>query len=705
MEPQTVPSIDLHDPALYINRELSWVEFNARVLEEALDPRNPLLERVKFLAIFSNNLDEFYMIRVAGLRQQVAAGVTKVPADGMTALEQLEAIREKVLPLQNEQRRCWQEDIKPKLAEHGIVIIRHYHELTPIEQNVMRQHFRDEIFPVLTPLAVDPGRPFPHISNLSLNLAISLRNERGQSRFARLKVPIGSNLRRFLHVSEIVERYQAGPARAPHIYIYMSEVIRANLDMLFPGLEIDEAHAFRVTRDADVEIAEDEASDLLETIEQGVRQRRFGHVVRLAVQKSMPESMRDMLMHHLEVTERDLYVIDGPLGLNDLFQISSLDFPELKYPSFSPRHPHSLQPPNNMLEVIQERDVLLHHPYDSFTPVIDFIRAAAHDPNVLAIKMTLYRVGRNSPIVQALLEAIENGKQVAVLVELKARFDEANNITWARALEAEGVHVVYGLVGLKTHSKVALVIRREGDQLRRYVHLGTGNYNADTARIYTDLSFLSDDPLLSEDVTELFNRLTGYSYKSNYYKLFVAPEHMRNNLVRLIEGEIEHAQAGRGGHIIFKANSLTDARMIATLYRASQAGVQIDLIIRGICCLRPGLPNVSENIRVRSIVGRYLEHSRIYYFQNDGDPVMYAGSADLMDRNLNRRVEVLYPIEDASMRQEVLDTILRVQLGDNMRARELQFDGTWVRVEPQVDERPLDSHEWAMKYSHATTHF
>ncbi len=704
METRT-PPVNLHDPALYINRELSWVDFNARVLEEALDPRNPLLERVKFLAIFSNNLDEFFMIRVAGLRQQLAAGVTKLSADGMSAAEQLEAIRAKVLPLQMEQRRCWQEDIKPKLAEHSIIIIRHYHELTPTEQEAMRRHFREVIFPVLTPLAVDPGRPFPHISNLSLNLAISLKNERGQSRFARLKVPIGANLRRFVHISDIIERYDMGPARTPHVYIYMSEIIRANLDMLFPGLEIEEAHAFRVTRDADVEISEDEASDLLETIEQGVRQRRFGHVVRLAVQKSMPNHIRQMLMRHLEVTERDLYVIDGPLGLNDLFQIAALDFPELKYPSFSARHPNTLQEPNNMLAVIQQRDIILHHPYDSFMPVIDFIRAAAHDPDVLAIKMTLYRVGRDSPVVQALLEAIENGKQVAVLVELKARFDEANNITWARALEAEGVHVVYGLLGLKTHSKVAMVIRREGDQLRRYAHLGTGNYNADTARLYTDLSFLTDDPFLAEDVTELFNRLTGYSQKANYHKLFVAPEHMRHNLERLVDIEITHAQAGRPAHIIFKANSLTDAKMIAKLYQASQAGVEIDLIIRGICCLRPGWPGISDHIRVRSIVGRYLEHSRIYYFQNNGDPILYAGSADLMDRNLNRRVEVLYPIEDASMRQEVLDTILRVQLADNIRARVLHPDGTWVRVAPQSDERPLDSHEWAMKYSHATTHF
>ena len=700
-----ISNMNLKDHSLYINRELSWVDFNARVLEEAKDQRNPLLERVKFLAIFSNNFDEFFMIRVAGLRQQVQARVTKTPADGMTPLEQLDALREKIIPLQEEKRRCWQDEIKPELAKHGIHVIRHYDELLPEEQAAMRQHFLEEVFPILTPLAVDPGRPFPHISNLSLNLAITLVTEKEETRFARLKIPSGSNIPRFLHVSKIMEGYGEASARSPHVYTYLSEVIRANLDALFPGMEIREAHAFRVTRDADVEIAEDEASDLLETIEQGVRQRRFGQVVRLTVQTDMPEHMRQLLMEPLEVNERDLYEIDGAMGMADLFQISGIDFPDLKYPTFTPRYPEVFQEPTNIFDIIQDGNVFLHHPYDSFTPVVDFIRTAAHDPDVLAIKMTLYRVGRNSPIVQALLEAIENGKQVAVLVELKARFDEANNITWARALESHGVHVVYGLVGLKTHSKIAMVLRRESGTLRRYVHLGTGNYNADTARIYTDISYITDDEGISSDTTQLFNRLTGYSPNANYKHLLVAPEYIRSGLEKYIDQEIEHAKAGRDAYIIAKSNSLVDSRMIRKFYEASQAGVVIDLIIRGICCLRPGIQGISENIHVRSIIGRFLEHSRLYYFQNNGDPIMYAGSADLMDRNLNRRVETLFPLESGPILQEILDTILRVQLADNTRARVLQPDGTWVRIEPAKDERTIDSHLWAMKYSHATTHY
>ncbi len=703
----TTTNIDLKDPSLYINRELSWVDFNARVLEEAQDANNPLLERVKFLAIFSNNLDEFFMVRVAGLRQQVQANVSKTPADGMTPAEQIAALQQKISPLLQEQRRCWQQDIKPALREQGIFVMRGYDELNPDEQHCMREHFRDEIFPILTPLAVDPGRPFPHISNLSLNLAVSLTNNKGQSRFARLKVPVGTNLPRFLHVSEIMRRYTDVEPRSPHVYIYLSEVIRANLDLLFPGMEIQEAHAFRVTRDADVEIAEDEASDLLETIEQHVRQRRFGQVVRLTVQSSMPQWMREMLMapEHLDVIERDVYELDGPLGLTHLFQIASIDRSDLKYADYSPRYPSIFKYGENIFDIIKAHDFYLNHPYDSFTPVIDFIRSAAHDPDVLAIKMTLYRVGKNSPIVRALLEAIENGKQVAVLVELKARFDEANNITWARALESEGVHVVYGLVGLKVHAKTALVVRREGDGIRRYFHMGTGNYNASTSRIYTDIGFMSDDQAIANDLTELFNRLTGYSPSASYKKLLVAPEHMRFGIEELIEREIEHARAGRPAYIIMKSNSLVDAGIIRKLYQASQAGVKIDLLIRGICCLKPGLAGISDNIHVSSIVGRYLEHSRVYYFQNNGDETMYCGSADMMDRNLNRRVETLFPIENPTLRKEILDTILRVQLNDNVRTRVLNPDGTWTRVTPAEDERALDSHEWAMKYSHATTHF
>lgn len=691
--------LDLSDPSLYINRELSWIDFNARVLEEALDPTTPLLERVKFLAIFSNNLDEFYMIRVAGLRQQVAAGVNKITVDGMTPDQEIDAIRERVIPLQRLQRQCWQEEILPALAQYGIYVLNRYDELDISEKAALRECFRHEIFPVLTPLAVDPGRPFPHISNLSLNLAITLETPSGDSRFARLKIPSGSNMPRFLSLSTIMQRYGNKPARSPHAYINIVEVIRANLDLLFPGMSLREVYRFRVTRDADVEIAEDEASDLLETIEQGVRQRRFGQVVRLTVEKAMPQAMRAILMRYLGATQRDVYEIEGPLGLSDLFQIANIDMPELKYPSFTPRHPETMNDGNPIFRLIQQGDIMLYHPYDSFVPTIDFIRAAAHDPDVLAIKISLYRVGKDSPIVQALLEAMEAGKQVAVLVELKARFDEENNIVWARAMEANGVHVVYGLVGLKTHAKIAMVVRREHNGIRRYVHLSTGNYNADTARIYADLGFFTCRPDIAADVSALFNRLTGYAPDASYETLLVAPEHMREGLEALIEREIEHARAGHESYIVIKANNLIDAKIIRKFYEASQAGVKIDMIIRGVCSLKPGIAGVSDNIRVHSIVGRFLEHARIYWFHNNGDPEVYSGSADLMDRNLNRRVETIFPIQDPELRREIYETILQVQLADNVRTRVLQPDGTWVRLSPQTEEEAIDSQVWAIHYS------
>ncbi len=693
--------INLKDPWMYINRELSWVDFNERVLEEALDTSNPLLERIKFLAIFSNNLDEFFMVRVAGLKQQFAAGVTKTPADGMTPAEQLVAIRDKILPLLKRQRECWHKELLPELAKYGIHVLTSYDELTPDEKEAARRHFRTEIFPVLTPLAVDPGRPFPHISNLSLNLAIALTNQEGQSRFARVKVPT-TNMPRYLNISDVMARYGTTPIRSPHVYLDLSEVIRANLDLLFPGMTITEAYHFRVTRDADVEIAEDEASDLLETIEQGVRQRRFGQVVRLSVEHAMPDNMRHILMRHMGTKDLDFYELQKPLGMAGLFQVAGIDIPEMRYPQFYPRLPEILSEPRSIFHVIREKDVLLHHPYDSFMPVVNFIRMAAQDPNVLAIKITLYRVGKNSPIVAALLEAREAGKQVAALVELKARFDEENNIGWARALEAQGVHVVYGLVGLKTHAKIALVVRRERDGLRRYVHLSTGNYNADTARIYTDLGLLTSNPELADDATELFNRLTGYAPSVGYKDLMVAPEYLRSEIETLIQREIDHAKAGREARIIIKANQLTDPKMIRYFYKASQAGVIIDMIVRGTCCLRPGIPGVSENIHIRSIVGRFLEHSRIYWFYNDGNPEVYSGSADLMDRNLNRRVESIYPVYDENIKAELLETILKIQLADNVRARVLQPDGSYVRLQPGKGEKSLDSQKWAIKYSRMT---
>lgn len=689
---------DLNHPSLYINRELSWLEFNRRVLEEALDPNLPLLERVKFLAIFSSNLDEFYMIRVAGIRQQVLAGVSETPADGMTPLEQMLAIRNIVMEIQNLERHCWKEDIAPALAGYGIQVIMPA-ELNFDQQEALREYFRQEIFPVLTPLAVDPGRPFPHISNLSLNLAMVMRDDAGNSRFARLKIPVSNNLKRFISVAEVMEHYGEEPYTHQNTYLFLEDIVQASLDLLFPGMTIEQVHPFRVIRDADVEIAEDEASDLLETIERGIRQRRFGEVILLMVTPDMPQTMRRMLMEHLDLGPADVYEVEGPLGMADFFQLTDLDMPDLKYPNFVPQYHPAFETERGIFEEIRRKDILLHHPYDSFTPIVDFIKRAAHDPDVMAIKATLYRVGNNSPIVGALLEAREAGKQVAVLVELKARFDEENNIVWARRLEAEGVHVVYGLVGLKTHSKVALIIRREQNRLRRYVHLSTGNYNASTARIYTDLALLTSREDLADDVTELFNRLTGYAPKATYHKLLVAPEHLRPRMITLIDREIAHAQAGRQAHLIFKVNSLTDPTIIRKLYEAARAGVKIDIIARGICCLRPGVPDISENIHVRSVVGRFLEHSRIYWFANGGVPEVYVGSADLMNRNLSRRVETVFPIEDDDWRTHILEEILKIQLADNVRARVLQADGTWIRLRPAADEYSLDSQQWAVERS------
>jgi polyphosphate kinase len=682
----SAPEITLKEPELYLNRELSWIEFNRRVLEEAKDPRHPLLERVKFLAIFSSNLDEFFMIRVSGLKDQVTAGVTNTPPDGMTPAEQLMAIRERVLPLMQEQRHYFYTEIIPALAAAGIHLLR-YEQLTAQERDRLRAYFQAEIMPVLTPLAFDPGRPFPHISNLSLNLAVIVRSPQGTEHFARIKVP--NTLPRLI------------PLEEGRRFVWLEEVIAGNLSFLFPGYEVVEAYTFQVIRDADIEIQEDEAPDLLETIEQGLRQRHFGPVVRLAVDAAMPERLVALLRENLEVGPEDIYPLQPPLGMSSLMSLTSLNRPDLKDPPFVPAVPpqlRGLERAQDIFAAIRQQDILLHHPYDSFAPVLDFVRAAAIDPQVLAIKQTLYRVGQNAPIVQALLEAQRNGKQVAVLVELKARFDEESNIGWARALETEGVHVVYGLVGLKTHSKITLVVRREEGGLRRYLHLATGNYNAVTAGIYTDLGLFTCDPDLGADATELFNTLTGYSTQTYYRSLLVAPVAMRERILAMIEREADHARAGRPARLIFKMNSLVDERLIRALYRASQAGVKIDLIVRGICCLRPGLPGISDNIQVISIVGRFLEHSRIYYFENAGNPEVYVGSADLMPRNLDRRVETLFPINDPHIRSYIRNTILEVELHNNVRARVLQPDGTYVRRQPRPGEPAIDSQAWLLAH-------
>jgi polyphosphate kinase len=682
----------LADSARYFNRELSWLEFNRRVLEEALDERHPLLERVKFLSIFSTNMDEFFMIRVAGIKQQVAAAVVGRSPDGMTPTEQLTAVRRAVNGLKDLQRRCWLEDLQPKLSEQGIHLLE-YGDLNEQQRAFCKAYFEREVFPVLTPLAFDPSHPFPHISNLSTNLAVVINDPEEGQLFARVKVP--AVLPRLIPISG---GKCAGPETIPperrHCFVWLDQVIAENVDALFPGVEVVEAYAFRITRNADMEIQEEEAADLLRTIEQGVRQRRFGAVVRLSVQHDMPPRIRELLQANLKLTAEDLYEVRGPLGLADLMALTRLDRPELKDPPFYPSAPTVLRHARSSADLfaaIRQQDIMLHHPYDSFQPLVELIEAAAEDPDVLAIKQTLYRVGSNSPIVKALMHARDQDKQVTVLVELKARFDEENNITWARALERAGVHVVYGLLGLKTHAKIALVVRREQDGLRRYVHLGTGNYNATTARIYTDLGLLTCQPDIGADASDLFNALTGYSRQRRYRTLLVAPVNLRDRLTWLIEREIAHAASGRGGRMIFKINALVDPAMIDLLYRASQAGVRVDLVVRSICCLRPGVPGLSENITVRSVVGRFLEHSRIYYFDNGGAGEVYLGSADLMQRNLDRRVETLFPLEDPAMIAHVRDDLLAVYLADNSRARLLLPDGSYVRARPLEGEPPIDS--------------
>ncbi|HRF48864.1 MAG TPA: polyphosphate kinase 1 [Anaerolineales bacterium] len=674
--------LDLDDPRLYINRELSMLEFFRRVLEEARDSSHPLLERVKFLAIVASNMDEFFMVRVAGLKQQVKVGVVD-PSEEQTPAEQLAAIRKVVNSLMQESRACWERELRPTLAEAGVHVL-DYGQLSPNQRRKVEAYFQELVFPVLTPLAFDPGRPFPHISNLSLNLAVLIRGRDGEERFARVKVP--NTLPRLVPIKRSSGATRKdGTVPREHYFVWLEQVIAANLHMLFPGMEIVEAHPFHVTRDADIIIQELEAEDLLETMEESVRQRRFGSVVRVQISGRMPERMREILVDNLEVTPLDLYSGDEPIDISRLMGLMSVDRHDLKDPPFVPGVPPVLRDAihdSDLFSAIRQGDVLLHHPYDSFTPVLQFLQTAADDNDVLAIKQTLYRVGRNSPVVEALLEAIENDKQVAALVELKARFDEESNIGWAKRLEAEGVHVVYGLPGLKTHSKVAMVVRKEGTGIRRYVHLATGNYNPVTAGIYTDLGLFTCDDEIGADCTDLFNYLTGYSAKTEYRKLLVAPINLRARMQDLICREIEHAQRGEPAHIIFKMNALVDKPMIKLLYAAARAGVQIDLIVRSICGLRPGIKGLSENVRVRSIVGRFLEHSRIYWFANAGQPEVFVGSADLMPRNIDRRVEVLFPVGDPRLVRSIRDDILGVYLADNVKARQLKPDGSYARVAP-----------------------
>ncbi len=685
---------DLDDPELFINRELSLLDFQRRVLEEAQDASNPLLERLMFLSFVGSNVDEFFMVRVAGLKRQIEKGVMDTGPDGMSPAEQLRAIRASVIRLYRGAQECWSKELVPALEDAGIRILS-YANLTDEQRAIADSYFQEAVFPTLTPLAFDPGRPFPHISNLSLNLAVLLRAGEGEQHFARVKIP--DTLPQLVPLSVAPKaKSRAKTAHKEQVFVWLEQLVTANLAALFPGMEILDAHPFHVTRDADSEIQNLEAGDLLESVEEGVWQRRFADVVRVEINEAMPATVLDILVENLELERDDIYKLSGPLGLVRVRNLCRLDRPDLKFAPFTPALPAPLAKEaedEDIFSTIRRGDILFHHPFDSFQPIVGLLQKAARDPNVLAIKITLYRVGRNAPVVDALLEAVENGKQVAVLLELKARFDEESNIGWARKLEEYGVHVVYGLMGLKVHCKALLIVRKEGDVIRRYAHLSTGNYNSITAQLYTDVGMLTCDPAIGADCTDLFNFLTGYSAKSSYRKLLVAPVTLRDRFQALIEREIEHQRSGRGGHLILKMNALVDRKMIQLLYQASQAGVKVELLVRGICCLRPGIPGVSANIRVTSIVGRFLEHSRIFYFRNGGREEVYLGSADLMPRNLNRRVEVDFPVQDKNLIRVLRDEILGTYLKDKVKARHMNADGKYPRDPDFQGKNALNSQE------------
>jgi polyphosphate kinase len=667
---ETVAAPDLQDPALYYNRELSWMQFNERVLELAEDTSVPLLERVKFCAIYSSNLDEFFMVRVAGLHDQIEAGIEKPLQDGKTPSQTIEEIRRMVREHAARQSRCLDHDLRPALAEHGIRIVR-YAEVDRHDRKSLDERFRRQIFPVLTPLAVGLGRPFPYISNLSLSLGVIVRDPvNGVQTFARVKVP-----------KEMLPRFV--PVGDGKTFVPLEDVIAENLDSLFPGMEILDRHVFRVTRDADFSVSDD-ADDLLQAVEEELRARRFGEAVRVEVGDGMSEAMLDQISRALEVDAEDVFKVAGLLDLNDLFDIVKISgHADLRDTPYQPVTQPRLQPDEDeqpdVLAAMRKRDILLHHPYDSFvTSVERFVEQAVNDPDVLAIKQTVYRTSDDSPLVPMLIRAAERGKQAVCLVEVKARFDERANIQWGRALEEAGVHVVYGLPSLKTHAKCILVVRREGDGIRHYLHVGTGNYNAKTARLYTDFGLLTCDEEIGADVADMFNFLTGFARPRGYRKVLVAPAHLRNGVIEEIERTIAVHKDGKPAKIRLKMNSLVDRECIQALYRASQAGVSVEINTRGICCLKPGVPGVSENIRVVSIVGRFLEHSRIYSFERDGETTVYIGSADLMPRNLDTRVELLTPIREDALRGDLIDTLDRC-FADNVNAWELDAKGNYTR--------------------------
>ena len=685
----TASGVTLDDPALYINRELSWLEFNRRVLEEGQDPHVPLLERFKFLAIFESNLDEFFMVRVGGLQQKVQAGIAfGSGADKMPPHEQLEKISQLTRQLTDASYRLFAEELRPALEKEGVVL-RALKDLSEADRKHLGGFFRREIFPVLTPLAIDPGHPFPHLLNKSLNLVVLLqRPGQAETLFAVVQAP--AVLPRFVSLPAPTD----GTVAPRHVFAMLEDVIRMHLPELFPGMTIERDAVFRVTRNSEFEIDDDEVEDLLKTIEEEIRKRRRGAAVRLQLEASAPPEIEQFLMSALDVDANDVYRVPGLLDFSALFQIHGLPgYPQLRDPQFvSQQVPEFAQAANHWV-AIKSRDILLHHPYESFGHVVDFIEAAASDERVLAIKQTLYRTSSDSPVVRALQRAADNGKQVTAVIELKARLDEERNIVWARELEKAGVHVVFGFVGLKTHCKVALVVRREDEGIRRYVHLATGNYNPQTARLYTDVGYFTCNPDFCEDASALFNYLTGYCELPQWRKLVVAPSRMQSFMIEKINQEAAFQQAGKEGRIIAKINGLLEPAIVQALYRASQAGVRIDIICRGICALRPGLPGVSENIRVFSVVDRFLEHSRVFYFGNGGDPLVYIGSADWMDRNLSRRVEVVFPIESQDLKQRLIKEILMTTLSDNIKARELLPDGSYKRLTADAGQIPLRSQD------------
>lgn len=655
----------------FVNRELSWLDFDYRILEEARDKSLPLFERLKFLSITASNLDEFFMVRVASLKDMVHAGYNKPDIAGMKPEQQLEAIGEKTHALVGLQYSTYSRSLVPTLKQSGLRIVQNHEELTEEEAAYVDGYFRDNVYPVLTPMAVDSSRPFPLVHNKSLNIAAILQKKNGDEEldFAMVRVP------------SVLPRIVELPGEGERVVILLEEIIERNIHTLFLNYNIISAHPFRIMRNADLTIDEEEAEDLLKEIQKQLKKRQWGEAIRLEIEEDSDKRILRRLKKELDIHTGDIYEINGPLDLTFLMKMYGLaGFDHLKTARYQPQPNPSLMNDDDIFTNIRKGDILLHHPYESFDPVVNFVRKAAHDPEVLAIKQTLYRVSGNSPIIAALAEAADNGKQVSVLVELKARFDEENNINWAKMLEKAGCHVIYGLVGLKTHSKITLVVRREEDGIRRYVHLGTGNYNDSTAKLYTDCGLLTCHPQIGEDATAVFNMLSGYSEPLNWNQLVVAPLWLRKRFLRMIQRETDHARAGHPARIIAKVNSLCDRETIAALYEASCAGVQIDLIVRGICCLKAGIPGLSENISVRSIVGDFLEHSRIFYFENNGSPEFYMGSADWMPRNLDRRVEIMFPILDEKLREKTMH-ILKVQLNDNLKAHVLQPDGTYQKID------------------------